>query len=116
MNTSKRSKDGTNSEPTEWATQQEWREIFPWDAHDATSARLVLVALNFYPTGEISSNQNFNTEEANERYALHQMMDQLTREDLRAVFRLCRAMVLFPEGVKTALELAQEQVSHGAAR
>jgi len=93
--------------PSKWASEQMWRKAFSCDtANKVDRARASLAGLYFYPSGTISNNPDFDGEEANHRYALHQIIDELNRNDLRAVFELCRLMVLFPEGAE---EIAQIQ-------
>lgn len=98
--------------PNKWALEQMWRRVFSCDTADHIDrARAALASLLFYPSGIISNNPDFDGEEANYRYALHQMIDELPREDLRAVVGLCRLMVLFPKG---AQEIAQIQEKRDA--
>jgi hypothetical protein len=82
-------------QPTEWYDQQTWRRLFSGEQVEADRARKALVNLELYPTGDLAES-TFDVEEVNHRAALHQIVDELDRADLRAVFNLARLLVLTP--------------------
>ena len=92
-----------NRTPSKFIREKMWQRLFPWDQKQASQARKALVKLNLYPTQKISAEAAFDGEEANYRAALHEIVDTLTREDLRAVYQLARLLALTPEGVDEAV-------------
>ena len=95
--------------PSKWTLAQGWRKVEPSEIGKAEEARLYLLGLRFYPSGITSNNPGWDRAEINDRYALHQMIDELIREDLQAVFKLCRLMVAFPEGAQEAAQIQEKR-------
>lgn len=96
--------------------QKTWKKKWPWDEPFSKNYRTALVRLHIYPTGMISQKPIFDAEEAYNRVVLHQMIEELPREDLRAVEELVRVLVLFPEDVEGAVQLCQKRNKEDQAR
>lgn len=69
--------------------------------------RSVLVKFLLYPTGKISEKYEHAQKELFNRAALHQMIDELPREDLQALYEFVRVLCSFPEGVDLGVEMAR---------
>ncbi len=63
--------------PSKWTLAQGWRKVEPSEIGKAEEARLYLLRLRFYPSGVISNDPGWDRAEVNDRYALHQMIDEL---------------------------------------
>ena len=92
-----------------------WRDPFPWTAETAKKCRTYLVALHFYPTGMISRDPGFEGEEQNNRKHLHTLVDELGREDLRALYDTAKVMAAFPDQAQMFTELAHKRGEETAA-
>jgi len=80
----------------EVAKGPDWRQVFPHDGEDAANVRWALADLSFYPTTDIGEDPGYAVAEVNYRTALHQMVEELDRTDLRAVFQLARVLAVVP--------------------
>jgi hypothetical protein len=95
----------------EWAQKQDWRQPYPDESGKAQAIRQTLVNLELYPTGWIDKDQDLSWEEINNRAALHVIVNELPREELRAVFDLARLLLLEKDdgsGVENAARKAAE--------
>jgi hypothetical protein len=95
----------------EWAQKQDWRNQFDFEAEKAQNIRRALVDLNLYPTRWISKDKGFDWEEINHRAALHVIVNELPREELRAVSELARLLLLEKDdgsGVENAARKSAE--------
>ena len=89
--------DGTTPEPNQaWLQQQAWRDKYPWDNEPAARARLALADLGLYPSRDLVTDEGLATYEANLRAALPQIIDELDRTDLSAVYDLARLLAIVP--------------------
>lgn len=89
--------------------KQAWKKKFTFDVPLSKLYRAALVRLHIYPTAMISQKPTFDAEETFNRAVLHQMIEELPREDLRAVEELVRVLVLYPEDVEDAVQFCQRE-------
>lgn len=73
-----------------------WRKPRSLDETDAGNARRALAMCEFYPACDLGQDPGFAVAEANQRAALHQIVDALDRTDLQAVYSLARVLALVP--------------------
>jgi len=84
------------AQATEWAKNQEWRKTYSWDFDQALALRLALVKLGLGLDWRMEG-QEFEVMEANQRQAIVDMVPELSREDLAAVYNLVRLLVVIPD-------------------
>ena len=96
------------------------RTAYPWDEAEAIRIRRRIGEEGLYPTGDINDDPGLAVAEANPRAALHQVVEELYRTDLRAVFDVVRLLVLIPRDDEvfewTAVESALKLASAGLDR
>jgi hypothetical protein len=80
----------------EVAEGPEWSKVFPHDREDAANVRQALADLGFYPTADLGEDPDYAMAQTNYRAALHQVVEELDRTDLQAVFQLARPLMLVP--------------------
>jgi len=65
-------------------------------AHDAHMARTLMASMGWYPCTEDLAHPRFDVEITRKRAALHEMVDELARADVRVLFELVRVLALDP--------------------
>lgn len=84
--------------PNAWYHDRVWRETGLLDGPEvAQRVRLALADLDLYPAGPLEADPAFATQEANHRAALHDLVNELDRTDLAALFQAARLLLLFPK-------------------
>lgn len=80
----------------EWLQQKCWRRENGDEAERGHQARRALVELALYPTGLLELDSAFAVMEANQRAALVEIVAELGRTDLAALYDLARLLALAP--------------------
>lgn len=86
----------TLAQPNKWYRDQIWRQPGSDTAERAGHIRRALADLVLYPAVPMEVDSGLAVLEANQRAALHDIVDELDRVDLAALFQLARLLVLFP--------------------
>lgn len=81
--------------PNAWYHERRWQETSPDEADAAHQLRLALADLCLYPAAPLETDPAFAVQEANHRAALYDLIGELDRTDLAALFRVARLLVLF---------------------
>lgn len=94
------STEGQNNTPNSWVVEMDWRYPWPSDtAFRARKARESLARLGLYPTTTREGDPGYTQAAANEKAALAQITNELSADDLAAVYRLARLLALRPGAV-----------------
>ena len=86
----------SGAQPNKWYYKEMWRTVYPWDEPKAIRVRHRIGEEGLYPIRDINDDPDLAASEANHRAALHQIVEELDRTDLRAVFDVARLLVLIP--------------------
>lgn len=85
------SEDGSRrTTPGSWYHNGDWRELGSYEVNEARRLRYILATemADCVPTGPLTGNPDWNCSTANNRAALHDIVDEICREDLRALYEV----------------------------
>lgn len=80
--------------PTKWFYQQQWRVLDDGDLERGQALRINLVDQGMYPTTDLVGDTMLDAQEANHRLALHEMIEELNRNDVVALSRFVRLLAI----------------------
>jgi len=90
-----RKQDGTSKEPGRWYHEEMWRgPLNTIDQDKALLLRSRLYADYMLPPADVADDPHRNAQEANERAALRDVIEELPRAELFAVWQVARLLLL----------------------
>lgn len=94
-----------------WILDEMWRKTWPWEQEYANHLRIALVTFGgscYVAASRDDNPQDYEGATANCRGSLQQIIQELSLDDLNAVYYVARLLLLYPDMVDVH-ELARER-------